>query len=170
MSDNKVCARCLELKPLTEYYMKGKFRICIACVKIEDKEKELRNKIETGGGIAIRSKPNTYTNDIQKQVVFEIMDRLGWTFNIERELWYKLPIKDENGQFLNLKKKKRVFVNNQKDAFYKKPLTEEKIKIINQIGELREKGYTLDKISKIVNYSKPTIRKNLKLFYERRAH
>ena len=167
--DEKVCRKCGELKPITEYYNnKSRSSICKLCIKIEDKKKYWEEKIENDGGFLVRQEPNVYTNDIQRQATFRTMKLFGWTFNEENNIWYKLPFKNPDGTF-NLKNNKIkedfVFVEKFKT---KRKIDENKRLRINKVVELTNEKYTQEQICGILKITKPTIRAYLKLYYDAR--
>ena len=47
----------------------------------------------------IRDSPNAYLNAEQRQEVFEILLAMKWTFNEDLKIWWKLPMKDSEGNW-----------------------------------------------------------------------
>lgn len=45
----------------------------------------------------LKKTPNNYINDEERNNVYLILQVMGWTFNKEKQIWYKEGLKDENG-------------------------------------------------------------------------
>jgi hypothetical protein len=112
----KFCTRCNLTKPIDDFYSsKNKYRTgwCKSCISIYDKEKYQKYKDENCGGIKISKFPNTYINDSQKECTFYLMESMGFTFNEEKEIWWKPGFRTEDGIFIKVKpkpKRKRQYL------------------------------------------------------------
>jgi len=87
----RVCKICNTSKPLDEYYTRR--TICKVCEK-------RRGKLERLNEGDIKDKPNTYRNALEKEILFQVMYALGWSFNDEKGIWYKESAgKDKDGNW-----------------------------------------------------------------------
>jgi len=103
----KQCIKCLENKELVQYYVTGNkvFSKCKDCCKNEVKQK--RDKIKQDDGWdRLLSMPGHYNDQNEKEEVFNLMERLGWEYSIDNNLWFKDGIKNNKGEW-NLKSKIR---------------------------------------------------------------
>lgn len=55
------------------------------------------------GRFQVKDKPNHYCDDQQREEVFNILTLLGWKFNEENGIWFDGKIKDENGNWYNVR-------------------------------------------------------------------
>ena len=91
------CTGCKKNKPESEYTFKPSPRTVTRCDECrsksnsyeQNKKERLKEIEETGGGLDFYKEPNTYTNDIQKNSVFNLMQSMGWTFNESNGIWWK---------------------------------------------------------------------------------
>lgn len=151
------CPMCNDIKKIsTSFYLNRKTgrvaRVnCKLCESRLEKEKAQEYIKETFGGNRIPPKPNTYTNEIQRECTFNLMKSLGWTFNTENNIWYKPGIKDKNGNFKISKDKVRL--HSQSKITYGE---------LKYILELRKQKKTYDEIHAITGYDKGTLCKWVK--------
>jgi hypothetical protein len=99
--ERKVCVKCGEEQDIDEYYILKNGKInnqCKTCLK-EYSNFYHQKKREEEENERVPMQPNRYMNDAQKQDTFKFMQVLGWTFNEEEQIWYKLPLKDKDGKF-----------------------------------------------------------------------
>lgn len=147
----KTCTNCKQVFELSNFYKNKKtnsyYSKCIDCFKEIERLQYLKEKEESCGGYLIKSNPNEYANDIQKNCVFDIMIKLGFTFNKENGIWWKKGYKDKNGNFPNLKK----FVKKNKSRVSKE--------MVEQIFIMRNKGYSYGIIARKLNISTTTVGK-----------
>lgn len=157
----KFCKGCNTYKLIeTEYYLYGPNRrpqtVCKICHNAYSKQRSNEYHQEryknNGGSLEIIPKPNCYKDIYQKEQTFWLMNLLGWTFDEELGIWWKDGIKDKFNNWVNVKKKVKP----------EKP--KRKIIDINQIIELKRRGYNLKEISEELNYSVITVRKYLKIY------
>lgn len=111
---SKICGKCFEEKLVDEFY----FNItrncltsyCKPCIKLIKTEKDKKIQLEEGFK-RIRQQPNTYNDENERKLTFELLNALGWIFNEENGIWYKPGIKNPDGTW-NFKpkiKKKKEF-------------------------------------------------------------
>ena len=101
MIEKQVCTKCHNEKLLSEFYYRRKNNRsetrCKECCKEESKKQyKGRNHATNNQYMCIPEQPGTYKNEFQKQETFEILYKLGWSYNEEKNLWYK-GIKDKDG-------------------------------------------------------------------------
>lgn len=149
------CAQCNQYKSLDEYYIKNKVR-CKRCILDNDRKRRAVKYVEKGGNDRVPIKPNTYADNIQKENTFELMTALGYTFNEENGIWYKLPWKTPDGKFPLLgptvKRSKMI----------KKTWVKRTDKELERIADLKKLGWSDAKISKELNIPKISVYKWLK--------
>jgi DNA-binding transcriptional regulator YiaG len=108
------CRKCKEYKHRNEYYKNPKYKSnfldCKPCTlktyRESDRIKREQVLQEQGGALAIRTNPNEYFDDYQKESTFKLMKLMGWSFNEENGIWFKEGIKTKEGIFINLKEGK----------------------------------------------------------------
>jgi hypothetical protein len=104
----RICTSCGIEKPLTaEFFYHRKDRNiwntrCSECLKA--KQYEYRGKKRDPDKWSIKINPDTYSNDEQRQEVFDFLIKLGWTYRParhcrERGIWYKEPLKTIEGKW-----------------------------------------------------------------------
>lgn len=96
--DHQFCQDCEEWLPKTDFYIRLKIR-CKKCQLDLDRKDRQEYLSENGGSAKILNNPNTYVDIYQKEQTFEFMKVIGYTFNEENGIWYKLPWKDKDGSF-----------------------------------------------------------------------
>jgi hypothetical protein len=96
--DYQYCQDCDQWLPKTDFYKRLKCR-CIKCELKKDSLGRAEKRAENGGSAKVWTKPNTYVDIHQKEQTFEFMKAVGYTFNEENGIWYKLPWKDKDGNF-----------------------------------------------------------------------
>lgn len=152
----KECIRCEKTKTVDSFYIsRGKYvsSICKDCYRKEERLKYHEYKDDNCGGIRILTKPNTFTNNSQKECLFNIMRTIGFQFNEEKGIWWKPGFRDENGIFINVKGRKR-----RKRQYLTKPM-------IREMYELFEKNVSVSDIALKFNTHENTIYK-YRLKYE----
>jgi len=171
--DYKFCIACETWKPKTEYfvaYSKDKkrgtlFRRCKWCHNNHSREKaklfwEEKHRT-TGGSEKIISTAGKFVDKWQRDQTFWLMKLIGWDYNAELNIWTKKGIKE-------LKDGKIVWIGiKEKPAAVKKeklPNGERKYVDIEKLLFLKKCGWSLDKISKEINLSIPTVRERLKRY------
>lgn len=154
----KKCLECKEWKSMDNYYgikSKATYPRCIPCERERSRKESEDRRIENGGGQKVPPKPNKYTDKYQRENTFEIMALMGYTFDEPTGIWFKPGWKEiVNGKpvFTQIKKTSRNFGNIKK-------LSKEEV---NQIFELRERGWTVNRISIKTKYSNSKINSVLK--------
>ena len=105
-------------------YVRGYCRNCERVQKREYKQR-IKNLLNTEEDVIYGSAsedydelPNHYTNDEQRLAVFRIMKILGYSFNRSLGIWYKLPIKLQDGTFTNLKTNHKCVYKQTKSIIY----------------------------------------------------
>ncbi len=151
--DHQFCPECDNWLPKTDFYPYLKAR-CKKCQLAKDAIERAEKRIEAGGSAKVMVYPNKYADDMQKQQTFEVMEVLGYTFNEENGVWYKLPWKDKDGKFPLLdtygksKKPRKSRVGRTREI-----PQEEKDEVIRLYSE----GYKYKEIEKITGTPNGTI-------------
>lgn len=120
--NSRYCKTCDTIKPITEYYTHTPYR-CKECIKRIETEYYKERRKERGGSEKILSKPNTYLDDYQRQQTTMVLQALGYTYNEENGIWFKLPWKTETGEFPLIQKtgsRHKLDLNNKKEVVYQK--------------------------------------------------
>lgn len=149
----KKCGKCEEVKPFCDYYTVGKSK---SLVKVCKKCYNKRQTRDVWDNLDYRVNPNEWISDEQRDVVHQILRTVGWSYNPEKEIWYKLPLKDEQGNW-NIK-----FSPPIKN---KRPSKEIIQLNIDEILKYREQGLSYAKIGNIYNVSHVTIKDRLIKYY-----
>lgn len=122
----KICPHCFEEFPIQE--IKYNY-LCISCWE-KKIEREREERFQEGlGFLQGYEEPLTYCNDFQREVVESTLTSIGWKFNPLKQIWWKLPYVDENGNWLILKKNRKPKKRREKMVASE---------IINKIFFLRE--------------------------------
>lgn len=141
----RVCIQCGEEKE-GKYFPKYKSipfhykqsKICLRCTAENSRIKHGNRRKEKGE--VVPDKPNVYTSTEQKEIAFELMTSLGFTFNEETGRWSKEGFKNEDGTFVQIEEKKRL----EKERRLKEV---EELNIWDKIRYLREQGHSIRQIS-----------------------
>ena len=129
--DYKQCLECKKWKHRTQGYWlsNGKHyrNTCLDCTTVSDKIKRVERRkqeiIDTCGGNDFRVEPNEYTNEVQRDCIFSVMEELGWKFNTENNIWYKEGFKTKDGKWIKfnnqplkpiLRRNKDIYVDEDK--------------------------------------------------------
>jgi hypothetical protein len=156
----KKCNTCHEEKPIEAFYVQSKrtgkrFNRCAACEVEKDRLFRENERREQGGAIRVKVKPNTYTDEYQKDATFKIMKAYGWIFNEEKGMWWKPGIKNEDGTFVNVKPKIKT----------QKPLTDAQHE---EMIRLKKKGFRPGVIAGYIGSSISSVSRWL-ILYEKRG-
>ena len=151
--DYKKCSRCSTWNKIEDFLAKTnhKYSYCHQCRIIEAREIYANKLVENMGGEKYYIQPNTYSNDLQKTAVFNIMKALNWKFNEEKGIWYKPGIKDKNNKWSNIKPTKP-----NKFIFIRTP------EIVEKMVSMRKKGKTKFEIATAFNCGATTVYNILK--------
>ena len=164
------CRGCKELKPPEDFYEAKRGRNpgqklprCRSCHQIYYFER--KRKTQEKKGLIVKpvlNKPNVYQDKEQRDMTFEFMTIIGWTFDEEKQVFWKEGVKDRD--------KKWSF--KELPTYVPQPLLRSRVKGVNthpgfqqvdEIKELLKKGYTYLYVSRHFNMSKPTLTKILRL-------
>jgi hypothetical protein len=156
---SRVCLQCGEEKE-GKYFPRYKSipihykqsNVCLRCTAENSRIKHGNRRKEKGEVVPV--KPNTYTSTEQKDLAFELMTALGFTFNEETGRWSKDGFKNEDGTFVQIEEKKRL----EKERRLKEI---EELDIWNKIRYLREAGYSINEISSDTGINRTAIYKFL---------
>jgi hypothetical protein len=104
----KICIKCNTPKHKDEYYINRSK--CKECVREEERVKDelarnARIKKQIDAGISTKrvpNKPGDFADDLQKQSSIQILTAIGWSYNEQNGVFYKLPLKDYTGRWLIL--------------------------------------------------------------------
>ena len=120
--NSRYCKTCDTIKPITDYYIHTLSKCKECCRRIESElNKQIRK--EKGGSEKVLSKPNTYLDEYQRQQTTMVLEALGYTYNEENGIWYKLPWKTETGEFPFIEKtgsRHKLELKNKKVTVYNK--------------------------------------------------
>jgi len=160
----RVCQTCELEKPVSEFYIKYRTK-CKRCVLDHNKKREL----EEGSGTRwmVHSLPNKFFCEEQRIELFNLMERLGWIFSTEKQVWFKpgFKDKDKNFYFGNKVIKHKEKVKGMVRHIPPRRFTDKEIEdILNK----RSMGMTYDEISDIYDSSHTTIRKWVREYYEKK--
>lgn len=150
---SKMCIVCEQVKLLVDFYNYKSLvpndkrrKICRICTATIERERK-GNRREAKGEV-VPEKPNTYNSEEQKNLSFELMQALGFTFQPDTGIWTKEGFRNEDGTFYRIEEKKRIE--------REKRLEEVKeMSIWEKIRYLREEGFSIIKISEFtgINYT-----------------
>lgn len=104
VSENgKLCIKCNIRKTDKQFYANR--NVCRRCIltaeKVNRSEKRQQILEEQGGSFRIPTKPGVYSDELQQRNTYEFLTLLGWTYNEESNMFYKLPIKDSEGNWFH---------------------------------------------------------------------
>lgn len=150
----RTCIECNEFKEANEFPnfkslgIKDKRRkVCKICTSRIEREKGKHTKREENGE-RVHWRPNTYNSIEQKELAFELMTTLGFTFDENTGRWHKEGFKNPDGTFFRMEEKKRI----ERERIQKEV---EELDIWSKIRYLREQDISINEISRLtgVNYT-----------------
>lgn len=168
------CVGCEKEYPISEYTYHWKsgtktIRKCRSCLNEYSKERMRLKREEMGSDVQVRALPNTYRNDEQRKEVFNFLYLIGWNFNEEKGIWWKKPIKNKDGVFLQFEEQPiRHIIPFEKPEGYvhknkgKTKLSKDQFK---ELYDMRQQGYTFPQLMQYFNLTQPTLYKYIK-YYE----
>jgi len=121
------CQDCEQYLPPENFYKAVKCR-CKKCQLHKESVERAEQRAENGGSAKVRMYPNQYVDEHQKAQTFEAMKVLGYTYNEENGVWFKLPWKTPDGKFPLIKpyvrkyKVKHVITQNNKQEYHTKAM------------------------------------------------
>jgi hypothetical protein len=140
----RVCLECNEKKAHTEfpnYKSLGpndrRKKVCKVCTSRKEKSKYVKR---INKGEVVFDKPNTYISPQQKDLAFEVMEALGFTFVEDTGRWHKEGFKNPDGTFVPIIEKKRLQRERRLQEI-------EHLDVWSKVIYLREKGITINQIS-----------------------
>lgn len=150
----QACSKCGIEYPVSHYYTttrtKKPIRKCKTCYNRRPPKSAWQN-------LDYRTQPNEYISEEQKDIVHMIMRNIGWSFNPDKGIWYKLPLKDENGNW--------NIVIKPKEPVKKFVPKRETIQLnVNEILQHRANGLTYNQIASIYSVSHTTIKVRVKQY------
>ena len=99
----RICTKCGDPKELSEFhYFKTRNYLnvkCKRCVTNQQTERNQQKKIDDGYKI-VKNKPNVYNSESERKQTFELMERMGWEFNNENNVWFKDGFKTKDGKWI----------------------------------------------------------------------
>jgi hypothetical protein len=163
------CTGCKELKPKEDFYVNkrgtkvgsksSRCKICAVIYSSKYHEKKMEQRSDETR--TVLPKPNTYQDDAQKDITFKLMEAMGWTFN-DNGVWSKEGVKDKDKNWAF--KELPTYVAPPLLRIRKKGIpTHPAFNHVDEINELRKKGYTYLYLCRHFKMSKPTLSKILKL-------
>lgn len=156
----RVCLQCGEKKEgklfpkykcIPIHYKQS--NICLRCTSELSRIKHGNKRKEKGEVVPV--KPNTYNSQEQKELAFELMTSLGFTFNEENGKWFKEGFKTPDGKFVRIEEKKRRIIE-------KKEEETKEMNIWERIKYLRSKDTSINDIAKITGLSYTSVHKFLR--------
>lgn len=166
MEETKMCSRCFEDKPYSEFYIhsqtKKPFSRCKRC-ELDDDNERYRQQIEDNGGSErVRKYPGQWVDKYQQENVEGFLKVIGWEHNGKH--WFKEGVRSgEDGVWERMRGLKKF----RKPRMYKEQNASERLKTkVEDIIKLRDAGETFKTISGIYNTSVPTLYKVIKQYYE----
>ena len=166
--DTKVCSKCFEDKPYSEFYIhsqtKKPFSRCKRCELDGDSERYRQQIEDEAGSTRVLSKVGQWVDEYQRENVEGFLKVLGWKHNGQH--WYKEGVRSgEDGIWERMRGMKK----------YRKPMTRNSPSVtdrlrtqIEDIIKLRDAGETLQTIASIYNTSVPTLYKVMNEYYEKK--
>jgi hypothetical protein len=160
----KKCIKCLEYLLIdSNFYVYKKNNwiasTCKQCQKRIDKENYQRT-IGTSNLYPMR--PNEYHDEEQRLATFGIMERMGFTFNKDKGIWWKDGFRTEDGIFMNVtgtKRKKHDTTN--RHLTYK-----QKMLLIERAIAYRRVGRSMLHIAEILGIAETTVTRWIKDYEE----
>jgi hypothetical protein len=154
----KVCLECNEKKPHTEfpnYKSLGpndrRRHVCKKCTTAKEKLKYFKRK---NNGEVVPVRPNTYTSNSQKDLAFELMEALGFTFEPDTGRWHKDGFKNPDGTFVRIIENKRLQQEKRLQEI-------EHMDVWDKVLYLKERGFTINQISLDTRVNKTALHKFL---------
>ena len=146
------CPSCKEWKLLaTDFYLRqdgslyiNRCKVCEQAGVKKEREKYLK---ENCGSDQIKLKPNTYTDQYQKECTANIMEQLGYVYDTITGIWTKQgwkEIKDGKPYFPKITK-------------YRKPVMRINDEAVLRMIELRKEGHSLQVIADQLGTSNTTV-------------
>lgn len=131
----KICFICKEELPIGNFYIQSKSSdnhsgYCRECTRKKYKGAYWENIWETDHRVPMQ--PGVYMNDWQRENTANILKLLGWKFNPLNEIWWKLPMKNKQGEWIFpknviikelMEKPKRKYRLHTRDVIIKRKLT-----------------------------------------------
>ena len=99
----KRCPHCQLTKSVDEFSKRNKqfstlSSWCKKCTSNKINENyHYRTKVKDVDDFPVYNEPNLYYNEEQRNQVFEFLNTIGWSYNDDRQIWFKDGIKDRNG-------------------------------------------------------------------------
>lgn len=163
------CTKCFEIKPAEEFYIQNKKngrrqRRCKPCYNAQSNE---RARKKGWDNLDYRTEPNEWISNEQRDIVHQILKNLGWSYNSEKEIWYKhlhnrMNIyKNEEGEWVNIKPIKKVEILPKIN--YRTGRGELKLDM-HRIIELRNENVPFKAIAAEMNCTPETIKNRIKKY------
>jgi len=104
----KICLTCNETKSVDDFYTSRKTckKCCLQKEYLYRTEKTYLNLDNNGGSLRVKTKPGEYHDEYQRYYTNELMIAMGWTYNKEKNLYWKLPFREEDGYYPTIRKTK----------------------------------------------------------------
>jgi hypothetical protein len=154
-----LCKQCSNWRHKTEYYLingRINFYMCKECCNNKDRKERQQYLKENCGSDFVHAKPNHYTDEYQKECVFDVLKVLGYLYDEETGIWTKPGVKelvDGKIVFFDIKNKKQ-----------RKKSTMVTMQIINQVLQLRKNNVKMVDIINQVGISENSVYKILKTY------
>jgi hypothetical protein len=153
--DYHKCNTCNDWKLIKEFYTSnGEIysNRCRVCTKKIDTEKRVAKLIENCGSEKVKQKPNTYSDKYQKECTFQMMELLGYTFDVPTGIWVKPGYKE-------IKDGKPYFPTIVGTGRIARKMT---TTILDRIIEYKSKGWNYEQIALELGMSDTTVYKHYK--------
>jgi predicted transcriptional regulator len=144
------CNTCHDWKQVKDFYT-SKDEIysnrCRSCTRELDQRKRKEHLEQSCGSEKVKTKPNEYMDEYQKNCTFWMMKTMGYTFDDATGIWIKpgwKEVKDGKPYFPNIGKTKKIGVK----------VTQT---MIEQMLELRKLGWGYNRIADKIGISDTTV-------------
>ena len=157
--DYKKCNTCKEWKLIeTEFYHRRGVvynNRCRHCELTQERNKRKEYLMENCGSDRVSPKPNTYTDEYQKNCTFHMMELMGYTFDEPTGIWIKPGYKE-------IKNGKAFFPTIKETSInHRNKVTPTKL---DRIIKLKSMGLDNSEVAEELGLSEITVYKNYRLW------
>lgn len=112
--EKQFCKGCQMDLPLSSFYIHHQTNtIYTKCKDCHNR----RARKSAYDNMDYRSEPGEWISEEQRDIVFDILKKIGWSYNSIQNIWYKIPedkskiYKDKSGKWINILNKKKKISN-----------------------------------------------------------
>jgi len=168
-----VCSKCNIDQPLDQYYTywhstQQSYRIRKVCRNcFNEQQKKYKQSIKNKKIVQpdppelqpdpfelfLKHDKNSYGWDNYQKEVYDILTSIGWKYNHLNNIWWKLPLRDSDGNF---------YLPESKYLLEDKPIKQKVQKnqqVINKMLVLRKQGWSLSRIADKFDIKESTVQK-----------